>query len=78
MHGTTIMHPGVVGRTRVERVAQARRGLDPPLHDYAAYVPVDGVVAKLHRWREQGAEIDYLSSHRDLDDVDKDALLLEK
>jgi hypothetical protein len=78
LHGTTLMHPSAAGRTRAERVAQVRAGADPALHDYAAYIPVEGVVAKLRGWRKQGAEIDYLSSHRDPDDVAKDALVLEK
>src|SRR5205085_2712553 len=34
------------------------------------FLPVDGVVAKLRCWREQGAQIDYLSSHRNPDDVE--------
>jgi hypothetical protein len=78
LHGTALMHPGAVGRPREERVAQVRRGADPALHDYAAYVPVEGVVAKLQRWREQGARIDYLSSHRNPDDVAKDEVVLRK
>jgi hypothetical protein len=41
-------------------------------------VPVDNAVAKLQNWREQGAKIDYLSSHRNLDDVAKDALVLQR
>ena len=76
LHGTAIMHPGGVGRTREERVAQVRTGADPALHDYGAYVPVGDVVAKLRRWDEQGAEIAYLSSHRNQDDVGKDAQVL--
>lgn len=78
LHGTTIMHPGGVGRTRGERVAQVRSSSDPALHDYAAYVPVDGAARKLWRWREQGAQIDYLSSHRNPDDVAKDASVVQK
>jgi hypothetical protein len=78
LHGTALMHLGAVGRPRAERVAQVRRGADPALHDYAAYVPVDGVVAKLRRWQAQGARIDYLSSHRNADDVAKDAYVLQK
>jgi hypothetical protein len=78
LHGTAIMHPGGIGRAREERVAQVRAGTDPAVHDYAAYVPVDGVVAKLLLWREQGADIDYLSSHRNPDDVAKDAFVLQK
>ncbi|HET7353466.1 MAG TPA: hypothetical protein VFJ11_05380 [Gaiellaceae bacterium] len=78
LHGTALMHPGGVDRTREERVAQARGRADPTVHDYAAYVPVGGVVAKLQRWREQSAQIDYLSSHRKPDDVAKDSFVLRK
>ena len=78
LHGTAIMHPGGIGRRREERVAQVRTGTDPALHDYAAYVPVGNVVAKLRCWREHGAQIDYLSSHRNPDDVAKDAFVLQK
>jgi hypothetical protein len=78
LHGTVIMHPGASGRTREERVAQVRTGADPALHDYAAHVPVDNAVVKLQCWREQGAQIDYLSSHRNSGDVAKDASVLQK
>jgi hypothetical protein len=78
LHGTAIMHPGAVGRTREERVHQVRTRSDPALHDYGAYVPVESAVAKLRRWHEQGAEIAYLSSHRNPEDVAKDALVLRR
>ena len=78
LHGTAIMHPGGIGRTREERVAQVRTGADPALHNYAAYVPVGGAAAKLQSWREQGAHIAYLSSHRHPDDVAKDAFVLQE
>jgi len=76
LHGTVVMHPGAIGRTREERVAQVRTGVDPALHDYTAYTPIDDAVTKLQRWRDQHAEIDYLSSHRNADDVAKDASVL--
>jgi hypothetical protein len=78
LHGTAIMHRGAIGRTREERVAQVRTGAAPALHNYAAYVPVDNAAAKLRRWREQGAKIDYLSSHRNPDDVATDASVLQE
>ncbi|HEX6332096.1 MAG TPA: hypothetical protein VF129_12560 [Actinomycetota bacterium] len=78
LHGTTLMHPGALGRTRGERVAQVRTGSDPALQELDAYVPVDGAVAKLRRWHEQGAGIDYLSSHREPEEVAKDELLLAR
>jgi len=78
LHGTTLMHPGAIDRTREERVSQVRAESDPSLHDYAAYVPVDDAVSKLKRWQEQGAQIDYLSSHRDPDDIAKDTSVLRR
>jgi hypothetical protein len=78
LHGTALMHPGAVGRTRQQRVAQVHAAADPTLHAYDAYVPVGNVVAKLRHWQQQGAQIDYLSSHRDPDDLAKDAHVLRK
>ena len=75
LHGTVLMHPGAIGVTRGERVAQVRAG-HPTVGDYAAYVPVAGAVAKLQRWQDAGARIDYLSSHRAPDDVALDASVL--
>ena len=40
------------------------------LRDFASYVPVGGAVAKLRRWAAQGAEIAYLSAHRDPADAE--------
>lgn len=72
------MHAGAVGRTRDERVAQVRDGTDPTVLDFGAYVPVAGAAAKLLRWQEQGAEIAYLSSHRDPANVAKDRRVLRR
>jgi hypothetical protein len=77
LQGTTLMHAGGLGRTPEERVAQVRAGEDPTLHDYPGYVPIGEAAAKLERWREQGAQIDYLSSHRDPDDLAKDGGVLQ-
>ena len=75
LHGTAIMHRNAVGRTRAERVQQVRDD-DDSLYDFAAYVPVDNAVGKLCAWCAQGAEIVYLSSHRNVADVEKDRLVL--
>jgi hypothetical protein len=75
LHGTVLMHAGGVGVTRAERVAQVHTK-HPTVGEYAAYVPVGGAVAKLRRWQDAGAVVDYLSSHRNPDDVALDALVL--
>jgi hypothetical protein len=74
-HGTVLMHSGASGVPRAERVAQVRAG-HPTVGDYAAYVPVGDAVARLQRWQDAGAHIDYLSSHRNPDDVAKDDSVL--
>jgi hypothetical protein len=71
------MRSGAIGVTRADRVAQVRAG-HPTICDYAAYVPVDGAVAKLRLWQDAGARIDYLSSHRNPADVALDALVLRR
>lgn len=77
LHGTILMHPGGTGRTRQERVRQVLDS-DESLYDFAAYVPVGEAVQKLQSWRDQGAEIVYLSSHRGTEDVEKDLEVLRK
>lgn len=78
LHGTVLMHADAVGRARTERVAQSRDRMHPGLYDFAAYVPVDGAVAKLWRWAEEGAELSYLSSHRDPYHLAEDASVLRR
>jgi hypothetical protein len=75
LHGTVLMHAGGVGVTRAERVAHVR-AKHPTVREYAAYVPVGDAVAKLRRWQDAGAVVDYLSSHRNPDAVALDALVL--
>jgi hypothetical protein len=76
LHGTILMHGNALGRTREERVRQVLEG-DESLHDFAAYLPVGKAVAKLHGWKEQGAEIAYLSSHRKVEDLEADKVVLQ-
>ncbi len=77
LHGTAIMHQAALGKTRDERVQQVIAGAES-VRDFASYVPVDGAVQKLDAWRQQGAEIVYLSSHTHEADVEKDRLVLQQ
>jgi len=70
------MHLGAVGRTREERVKQVL-DLDESLYDFVSYLPVDNAVKKLQIWRQQGAEIVYLSSHKRVEDVEIDRAILQ-
>jgi len=77
LHGTTIMHKNGLGHTREERVKQVIER-DKSVHDYASYVPIGNAVKKLQSWKSQGAEILYLSSHENIEDVKKDEYVLKK
>lgn len=77
LHGTVIMHKSGLGVSREERVKQVIRNESSVL-DYASYVPVGKAVSKLRRWKEQDAEILYLSSHEKAGDVNKDRLVLKR
>ena len=75
LQGTIIMHQSALGRTREERIQQVHEQ-EASVRDYATYVPVGDAVNKLRRWKAQGAELVYLSSHKRPDDVEKDRTVL--
>jgi hypothetical protein len=77
LHGTTIMHKNAKGRTREERIEQVTQG-DGSLHDWASYIPIGKAVKKLQEWKEQGATICYLSSHKNAQDVENDKVVVKK
>jgi hypothetical protein len=71
------MHKNAKGLARQEIVKQVLES-EESLHDYAQYIPVGNAVKKLQEWKEQGARICYLSSHRNAEDIEKDKLVLAK
>ena len=77
LHGTSLMHRSAGGRTREERVRQIRE-MDPSTRDFADYVPVGDVVRKLRGWSLQGAELIYLTSHRKVEDIEKDKFVMRR
>ncbi len=77
LHGTAIMHQNAVGKTREERVGQSI-GREESVLDYGSYVPIGNVVGKLKKWKQQGAKILYVSSHKSEIDINKDILVLKK
>jgi len=78
LHGTTIMHSGAIGVSREERIGQVVRGTDISVRDLESYVPIGHAVEKLVKWKDQGAEILYLSSQRTPEDVEKDGRVLAR
>jgi hypothetical protein len=66
--GTIIMHKGGVGYRREEIVKQVESN-EKSVLDFAAYVPIENAVQKLNKWKNQGAEILYLTSRKNNDEV---------
>jgi len=77
LHGTAIMHRGAQGQPREERVRQVQVA-EASVRDFAGYVPVDHAVEKLQHWTSLGAEILYLSSHRNPEHVEQDKSVLAR
>jgi hypothetical protein len=77
LHGTTIMHQSAIGCTREERVKQVM-DKDEGIWDFESYIPVGDTVAKLQGWQAQGAGIIYMSSHMNIEDVQRDDFVLRK
>ena len=75
LHGTVLMPRAVFGVSRAERVAQVR-AKQSTAGTTGAYVLVGDAMAKLQRWHDAGAVIDYLNSHRNPDDMARDVLVL--
>lgn len=71
------MHSSAAGKSRKVRVKQVKEKGGPVLR-YEEYIPVGNVVNKLNSWVNQGAEIVYLSSHENNNDVEKDKIVLNK
>ena len=78
LQGTTLMQRDAVGVPWEGQARRVAQGTDDSVGDSESYIPVGKAVEKLMKWRNQGAEILYLASHRDPKDVEKDRLVLAK
>ena len=75
--GTIIMHKNAVGHTRDEIVKQVEQK-EKSVHDYKSYVPVGNAVKKLQNWKNDGAEILYLTSRRKPEEIKQIQNVLKK
>lgn len=67
--GTITMHRNAVGHSRSEIVQQVK-DKDISVKEYDSYVPIGDAVKKLISWKNQGAEILYLTSRRRPDEIE--------
>jgi hypothetical protein len=75
--GTITMHKTAVGRSRLEIVQQVK-DRDPSVKEYTSYVPIGDAVKKLTSWKNQGAEILYLTSRKKSDEIDAVCAVLKR
>ena len=75
--GTIIMHKNAVGHTREEIVKQVEEN-EESVHDYRSYVPIGNAVKKLQTWKNDGAEILYLTSRRKPEEIKQIQDVLKK
>ncbi|MFH1849174.1 MAG: hypothetical protein ABH879_03215 [archaeon] len=80
--GTIIMHKNAIGHARDEIVKQSK-GIflvfrEKSVHDYKSYVPIHDAAKKLQDWKNDGAEILYLTSRRRPEEIEQIQNVLEK
>lgn len=66
--GTIIMHKNAAGHTREEIVKQVKDN-ENSVKNYALYIPINNAVDKISDWKNQGAEILYLTSRKNLEEI---------
>jgi len=71
------MHRGGIGHTR-EEITKQVEDKEKTIYDWASYVPVGSAVAKLKTWKNKGAEILYLTSRTEPDEVESIKGVLKK
>jgi len=75
--GTIIMHKRAVGHSRMQIIKQVKKEQESA-HDYASYVPIGNAFKKLNVWKNQGAEILYLTSRKMPDEIEQIRAVLKK
>ncbi len=86
--GTIIMHKSAEGHTREEIVRQSQNKiinwiqwalrLKGSVSDYESYIPIGDAPVKLKNWKKDGAEIFYLTSRRNPDEIQQIQKVLKK
>lgn len=75
--GTILMHESGLGCSREERVRQVVED-DPSTHDFRSYVPIGRAAEKIRIWKNQGCEIQYLTSRTNPSEVNDIKEVLKK
>lgn len=68
--GTILMPEGGIGHTR-EQIIRQVINKEPSVKDYANYVSIGGSANKIEKWVNQNAEIIYMTSRREIEEIDQ-------
>jgi len=63
------MHATAFGVSREERIKQVKRN-DPTINNFSTYISNGKAVVKIKKWKQQGAEIFYLTSRRTISEIE--------
>lgn len=75
--GTIMMHKGGFGLKR-EEIVQQVKDRERAVKDYASYIPIGNAAKKIRAWKEQGADILYLTSRRESEEIEQIRNVLRK
>ncbi len=75
--GTIIMHKTAIGHNRKEAVKQVEDE-QKSVHDYKSYISIGNAIKKLQNWRNDNAEILYLTSRRKPEEIKQIQTVLKK
>lgn len=75
--GTSTMHSSATGKSRKERVKQSN-SKESAVLNYHTYIPNGNAVEKLRKWKNQGAEIFYLTSRTTPEEIDDTKYVLDR
>jgi len=75
--GTVIIHKNAEGHSREEIIKQVKDN-EESIHDFASYIPIGNAVEKIKKWKDQGAEILYLTSRKKENEINDIKNVLKK
>lgn len=75
--GTIIMHKNAIGYARDKIIEQVKEK-ELSVNDYESYIPIGNTVKKLQNWKNEGAEILYLTSRKKAKEIKQIQNVLKK
>jgi hypothetical protein len=68
--GTIIMHRNAFGLSQHQIIEQVHQN-EISIHDYNSYIPIGDSVSKISTWKLQKADIFYMTSRKQIDEINE-------